>query len=79
VRIVGDRKERPITFSASAQLLKEGAKFNDRTLNIPGGNTSFIPKGVYRFKNHEDANAHWELSLAKGMASLATKKNDGIV
>ena len=45
VGIVGFRKERPITFSASAELLA-GAGFNEDLSRLPADNTSFIPKGV---------------------------------
>lgn len=70
-RTVGCRKSRPITFSASALLLIEGARFNDEIHRLPTGGTTHIPKGVYRFKSHEDANRHQQECLASGMASIA--------
>jgi glutaredoxin 2 len=54
VHTVG-RKIRPIVFSASAELLAEGVRFNDAMQHL-SGNCTCIPKGVYRFKSHEDAN-----------------------
>jgi hypothetical protein len=39
MRTIGHRKERPITFSASAALLAEGARFNDEIHRLPTGNT----------------------------------------
>lgn len=74
MRIIGKRKERPITFFASAELLAEGARFNDEIHQLPTGNTTFIPKGLFRFKSHEDANRHQQGCLVKGMAQTALER-----
>ena len=71
MRTIGHRKERPITFSASAALLAEGARFNDEIHRLPTGNITFIPKGIFRFKNHEDANRQQLDNLIEGMAQIA--------
>ena len=74
MRTIGHRKQRPITFSASAALLAEGARFNDEIHRLPTGNTTFIPKGIFRFKNHEDANRQQLDSLVEGMAQIALER-----
>lgn len=71
MRTVGHRKQRPISFSASAAALLAGARFNDEMRRLPTGNTSFMPKGVYRFRTHEEANRHQLDCLAAGMAAVA--------
>ena len=71
MRAIGHRKERPITFSASATLLLEGAHFNDEIHRLPTGRSTFIPKGVFRFKTHEAANRHQKACLIEGMAKIA--------
>lgn len=71
MRTVGHRVEPPITFSASAALLVEGARFNDDIHRLPTGSRNFILKGVYRFKSHEDANRFDLECLAKRMAEIA--------
>jgi hypothetical protein len=71
MRTVGHRRDRPITFSASADLLIEGARFNDEIHKLPTGGTAFIPKGVFHFKSHEEANRHWQECLVEGMAKVA--------
>ena len=71
MRTIGRRKERPISFSASADLLAEGARFNDQIHLLPTGNMSFVPKGVFRFMTHEEANRHQLECLAEGMAKAA--------
>ncbi|HCI15036.1 MAG TPA: hypothetical protein DFK12_14125 [Gallionellaceae bacterium] len=72
MRTIGRRKERLITFSASAALLAEGARFNDEVHRLPSGNRTFIPKGVYRFKSFEEAQ---DLDrLVEGMAQIAMER-----
>lgn len=68
MRTVGHRKELPISFSASAALLAEGARFNDEIHRLPTGQASYIPKGVYRFRTHADANRQQLDCLVDGMA-----------
>lgn len=75
MRTIGHRKERPITFSASAVMLEEGARFNDEIHRLPTGNRTFIPKGVFRFKTHEEANRHYLDCLADGMAQIALERS----
>jgi len=74
MKIIGRRIERPITFSASAELLAEGSRFNESLSGLPTGNTAFIPKGVFRFKNHEEANRHQENCLIDGMVKTAMER-----
>lgn len=74
MRTIGHRKEHPITFSASADLLVEGARFNDEIHRLPTGNSTFIPKGVFRFRNHEDANRQQLDCLVEGMAQIALER-----
>lgn len=74
MRIIGHRKEHLITFSASASLLAEGARFNDEIHRLPTGNTTHIPKGLYRFKSFEEANQHQQDCLIAGMARIAMER-----
>lgn len=75
MRAVGRRKERPISYWPSGELLAEGARFNDAIHRLPTGNTTFVPKGVYRFKTHEEANRHEAACLATGMARIALERS----
>lgn len=74
MRTIGRRKEHPITFSASADLLAEGARFNDDIHRLPTGGRTFIPKGVFRFKSHEDANRQQLDCLVNGMVQTALER-----
>lgn len=75
MKTIGHRKAPPITFLASAALLIEGARFNDDLHSLPTGSTTFIPKGLYYFKSHDEANQHWEDCLAAGMAQIALERD----
>jgi hypothetical protein len=74
MRTVGHRKERPISFSASAALLAEGARFNDDIHRLPTGEATGIRKGVYRFRTHGEANQHQMACLIDRMAEIARKR-----
>jgi len=75
MRIIGHRKEHPITFSASARLLVEGARFNDEIHRLPTGNTTFTPKGIFRFMTHEAANQHQLNCLVDGIARTTLERS----
>lgn len=74
MRTVGHRIERPITFSASGVLLAEGARFNDELHRLPTGDVTCIPKGVFLFKLHEDANRQQMDCLTEGVAQTAMER-----
>lgn len=77
MRTVGGRKERPVSVVASG-ILAEGARFNDEIHRLPTGNTTFVPKGVYRFMTHAEANQHQlDCPWAKGMAKIAQERSHG--
>ncbi|MDR2452758.1 MAG: hypothetical protein LBE85_13585 [Candidatus Accumulibacter sp.] len=77
MKIAGFRKERPIGSQASGELLVEGARFNDEIHRLPTGGMTFIPKGVYRFRTHEEANRHQMDCLVEGMARIALERVNG--
>jgi len=72
MRTVGHRTEQPIEEVASGALLEAGARFSESIGHLSP--STFIPKGVYRFHSHDDANQHWQDCLASGMAALAAKR-----
>ena len=74
MRTIGQRRERPITYSASASLLLEGALFNDDIHRLPTGHLTYIPKGVFRFTTHEAANQHQQACLIEAMAKIALNR-----
>ena len=72
MRQVGSRHERPLARNASGQLLIEGARFSEAVSHL--AQTTFIPKGVYRFHSQEDANRQQERCLILGMARRAAQR-----
>lgn len=76
MRQIGKRKEPPITPEATGENLAGGVEFSADMAKLAGGSVMF-PKGVFRYKTHEEANAHQELWLARGMAQLARARRHG--
>jgi hypothetical protein len=69
MRIIGKRLQQAITAEASGTQLAEGARFSESISKLAG--CVYMPKGIYRYKSHEEANAHQLECLARGMAVLA--------
>jgi len=74
MRTIGRRREAPLSFSASGELLAQGARFNDDLRGLPTGDAAYIPKGLYRFRTHEEAAAHAQKCLVERMARLAARR-----
>jgi hypothetical protein len=72
MRQVGSRRERAISIEASGNLLIEGALFNEAVSRLSP--STFVPKGIYRFRSHEAANQHVEDCLVRGMGLLAAMR-----
>lgn len=74
MKTVGTRKQPELALRPSGELLKAGALFNESVARLAP--STFIPKGVYRFKTHEEANRHERECIARGMAALAASRHD---
>lgn len=74
MRTVGQRKPPPIEPAASAIALAAGARFNDEIHRLPSGRDGFIPKGVYHFKTHAEANRQQQDCLARSMSRIALER-----
>ncbi len=72
MKTVGQRREPPITSQASGSLLVEGARFNESMARL--SSSTFVPKGVYRYRSHDEANQHALDCLTRGMAQLASMR-----
>ena len=69
---VGHRQERPIAMQGEGTLLAEGASFSETIAHL--AKSTFIPKGVYRFRSHKDANKQQEDCLVQGLGRLAAER-----
>lgn len=74
MRVIGRRVEAPLSFSASGELLAQGARFNDDLRGLPTGDAVYVRKGIYRFRTHEEADAHAQKCLAEFMARIAAQR-----
>lgn len=72
MRQVGTRRDAAPTAQASGLLLAEGARFNAAVSRLAP--TTFVPKGIYRFRPHEEANRHSVDCLVHGRGLLALKR-----
>ncbi|MEK6749729.1 MAG: hypothetical protein AABY83_11050 [Pseudomonadota bacterium] len=73
MKIVGKRKIRELSLHASAEQLVAGCAFNDEIHKLPSGKETGFPKGVYRYKSQEEANAHWDEALILGIVRAVKK------
>ena len=68
-KAIGRRVELPPTFLASAAALKAGLALSASLSELC--KTGYVPKGVYRYASHAEANAHDDACLAQNMATRA--------
>jgi hypothetical protein len=72
MKTIGNRRPPEISARASGEALSAGARFSESIAHL--ARSTFIPKGVYRFRTHEAANKHQPDCLARGMGLLAAKR-----
>lgn len=72
MRTIGSRREPVLVPAASGTLLAEGARFSELIAWLAP--TTFVPKGLYRFRSHDEANRHELDCLARGMGALANQR-----
>jgi hypothetical protein len=72
MRQVGTRREQPMSLQPNGILLAQGVLFNAALAHLSG--STFVTKGVYRFKTHALANQHALDCLALGMGRLAAAR-----
>ena len=71
MKVIGHRKERGISFHASGNLLREGALFNTEIQKLQS--TFRFPRGVFRYRTHEEADRHMSDCVVDSM--VAVQKN----
>lgn len=73
MRIVGERVEKELSLRPTAELLEEGLRFVARSPAF-GGSSTYIPKGIYRFRTHAEAEEQRISCLARGLAARAARR-----
>ena len=73
---VGSRQFPTISLQASGLLLKQGALFNEALAYLAP--STFVPKGVYRYRSHLAANQHAMDCLSLGMGKKAADAAIGL-
>ena len=72
MRQVGSKRERELSVHANGMLLAEGARFSESVARLAP--STFMPKGVYRYRSHDAANRHAQDCLTQGMGLLAARR-----
>ena len=72
-KTIGKRVEPSPTFLASATALKTGLALSASVSVLC--KTGYVPKGVYRYASHAEANAHDDACLAQNMAMRALERD----
>jgi hypothetical protein len=72
MRLIGLRRESTPTLEASGRQLAVAAHFSETLSALAPG--AFIPKGIYRYSCHEQANQHEQECLVRAMALLAQQR-----
>ena len=72
-KTIGKRVEPSPTFLASATALKTGLALSTSVSVLC--KTGYMPKGVYRYASHAEANAHDDACLAQNMAMRAIERD----
>jgi len=71
---IGKRILPNVCKNASGEMLRRGCEVNDALHSLPTGNTTYMKRGVFRYKSFEEANQHWQDCLVRGMAKEFAKK-----
>ena len=72
-KTIGKRVEPSLTLLASATALKTGLALSASVSVLC--KTGYVPKGVYRYASHAEANAHDDACLAQNMAMRALERD----
>lgn len=67
MKTYGSRQTQPLSLKPSAELLLRGSQFNDSMQALMPIKKIFMIKGWVAFKNHQEANAHWDKATQKRM------------
>ena len=73
MRVVGQVKE--IVARLSVDNLAALDRQQESLQRLSGGARRFFPVGVYRYRNHEEADAAWVAAIAGDMAELARSRD----
>ncbi len=73
MRVVGKRKVQAISFHADGALLRAGALFNTEIQKLQS--TFRFPRGVYRYKSHEDADRHMMECVVDSMVAIQRNRH----
>ncbi len=65
----------PITYLASAKQLIAGAEFNETCQKLSPRKLTGVPKGIHRFRSHEDADRYDFECVTRHMAAIVAGRH----
>lgn len=68
MKVAGKRKEKNIVIHADGALLRAGALFNTGMQKLQS--TFRFPRGVFRYKSHEEADRHMMECVVNSMVAV---------
>ena len=77
MRIVGKEVRPPASNEPSAANLEAADRFMAMLRGLCGGPRHYFPKGVFRYRSHEEADAALLDAVARDMAQLALERERG--
>ena len=70
---VGKRREPEISFHATAENFLAGCRFNDSLRALSTDGKIHIPKGVYFFRTHQEADRQLEENVVKSISGTTRR------
>lgn len=74
MKIVGKEKLFAAASEASYANLLAVDRFMSMTRGLMGGMRHFFPKGIYRYRSYEEADAAWLNAVARDMVELENER-----
>lgn len=75
MKTVGRRIQQSISLKPSGKKLLEGILFNDEMHKLPTGSSTGVKKGIYRFKDFDEADKHREDAIVENMKRIWRNRN----
>lgn len=77
MRVVGRWPEQQRMSELSVANLWAAERLMASLRGLVGGGRHFFPKGVHRYRSHDDADAAWLSAVAADMAELDRERRNG--
>lgn len=77
MKTIGNKSLNPGIAKLSVENLRALERHMNSLHRLTDGVRHFFPKGIHRYKSHEEAEAAWLLAVARDMAELVDERDHG--